>query len=277
MDAHENIVFDRIIDWIKSGKLRLPAYSPTTLKILGRNSFETDIAGLEKIILADQVLAVEVLRTANSPFYCAVSHITTIRNAIVRLGVEIVKRIVVMVSERTRYRSWFPDLNNMLVRLWMHVSTTAMSAQWLSQRLRMTGLQDVCFLGGLLHDIGKLAIICAIDEMRKSRNLEETMSSEAIHEFMTDNHCQIGYEIMKRWEIPDVYCKIARDHHNEEFAAEDLSMMIVRVADKGSALIDDNREAPTLSEIPEAQALHIEETILLELQKILGIHKANTA
>jgi len=276
MDTNEKLAFDQVIDWIKSGKLRLPAYSPTTLKILGKTNFEADIAGLERMILDNQVLAVEVLRIANSPFYGAVSHITTIRNAIVRLGLEIVKRIVVMVSERARYRSWFPDLNKMLIQLWTHVSTTAMSAQWLSQRMRLASLQDVCFLGGLLHDIGKLAIIYAIDEMRKNRSIEETMSSAALQEFIAANHCQIGYEIMKRWEIPDVYCQIARDHHNEEYAVDDLSLMIVRIANSGSSLLDEDPSVSILSKIPEAQALNIDETTLQELLKIIGTHKANS-
>ena len=277
MDVNEKFSFDNVIDWIKSGKLRLPAYTPATLKILGKNSSETDIASLERMILDDQVLAVEVLRIANSPFYSSVSHITTVRTAIVRLGVEIVKRIVILVSERARYRSWFPDLNKTMVHLWLHVSTTAMSAQWLAQKLRMNSIQEMCFLGGLLHDFGKLAIVCAIDEMRKTRSIDKSMSEEALQEFIAANHCQIGYDIMKRWDIPDVYCQIARDHHKEEFAAEDLSLVVVRLADSSSMLTNEDQPAQILSEAPEAQVLNIEESTLLELQKILGIYKANAA
>ena len=279
MDANEKLAFDKVIDWIMSGKLRLPAYSPTTLKILGRSNSDADITSLERMILEDQVLAVEVLRTANSPFYGSVSHITTVRSAIVRLGVEIVKQIVIMASERSRYRSWFPDLNKMLLHLWMHVSTTALSAQWLAQRLHMRNIHEVCFLGGLLHDFGKLAIICAIDEMRKTRSIEKPMSEEALQEFITDNHCQIGYEIMKRWEIPDVYCQIVRDHHNANFAAEDLSLVVVRLANNNTSLTnnEDAEEEQPLLKAPEAHALNIEEATLRELQKILGIYRANTA
>ena len=276
MDDNEKLAFDQVINWIKSGKLRLPAYSPATLKLLDKNNFEADISSLERVILDDQVLAAEVLRTANSPFYCAASPITTVRNAIVRLGLQMVKRIVCMVSEHPRYRSWFPDLNNMLIKLWVHVSMTALSAQWLSQRLHMTGIQEICFLGGLLHDIGKVAIICAIDEMRKTRSIEKTTFQETLQEFVADNHCQIGYEIMKRWDIPDVYCYISRDHHNREFAADDLPLVIVRLADKCSSLIE-NTPASQLAETPEAQTLNIDEATLLDLQKILGMHIANTA
>jgi len=277
MNDNERLEFDRVINWIRSGKLQLPAYSHAILKIYGMNEYNVDIARLERMILDDQVLAVEVLRTANSPFYCTVSPITTIRNAIMRLGTQTIKRIIILASERARYRSRFPDLHKMLVKLWLHVSMTALSAQWLAQRLCQSSLQEVCFLGGLLHDIGKLVIICAIDEMRKAGSIGKTISDEALHEFIRNNHCNIGYEIMKRWEIPDVYCRIALKHHDEEFPAEDLPLVIVRLANNSSSFVNEDRAVTLLAEAPEGQVLNIEEATLLELQKTLGIHKENAA
>jgi len=278
MDDNEKRVFDQVIEWIVSGRLQLKPYNPITLKIQSINDHDVDIAKLEQMILTDQVLAVEVLRTANSPFYSTVSPITTIRNAIVRLGTQAVKRIVLLASERARYRSKFPDLHKIMLRLWMHVSMTALSAQWLSQRLRMTNIQEVCFLGGLLHDIGKLVILCAIDEMRRTGNISKMMSDEALKEFLSDNHCRIGYQILKRWEIPDVYCQIARDHHKRDYSAEDLAMVVLRLANNSSTPQDGDKAAlPLLSDAVEAQALNIEESVLLELQKTLGIHFSNAA
>jgi HD-like signal output (HDOD) protein len=277
MNDNEALVFDQVIGWIKSGELRLQAYSPATLKMLGRSNFDEDIVGLERMIMDDQALAVEVLRMANSPFYYAVSHVTTVRNAIVRLGIPTVKRIVILVLERSRYKSWFSDLNTLLIKLWTHVSMTAMSAQWLSHRLRLSGIEEICFLGGLLHDIGRLAIICAIDEMRKTRNIKQNLPVDALQELIADYHCPIGYEIMNRWEIPDIYCQIARDHRGQEFDADNLPLVVVRLANKCSLLMEEDNSAPWLLETPETQILNINETTLLELQKILGRHKAATA
>jgi len=277
MDDNERSAFVNVVNWIRSGKLQLPPYSHSILKIHGMNEYNLDIARLEQMILDDQVLAVEVLRTANSPFYCTASPITTIRNAIVRLGTQTIKRIIILASERTRYRSRFPDLHKMLIQLWLHVSMTALSAQWLAQRLCMPSLQEVCFLGGLLHDIGKLVIICAVDEMRKSGNIEKTLSNDALDEFITDSHCVIGYEVMKRWEIPDVYCRIVHDHHKEEFPSEDLTLAIVRLANNSSSMVNEDQALSLLVGAAEAQALNIEETTLIELQKTLGMHIESTA
>jgi putative nucleotidyltransferase with HDIG domain len=275
MDDNDRRAFDRLLNWIRSGKLRLPIYSNAALKIQSMSDDEIDIARLEQMILDDQALAAEVLRTANSPFYCSAAPITTIRNAIMRLGTQSIKRIIILSSERVRYRSRFPDLHKMLIKLWLHVSVTALSAQWLAQHLRMTGIQEVCFLGGLLHDIGKLIILRAVDEMRKTGKIEKTMPDEILNEFIMENHCDIGCEIMKRWEIPDVYCRIALEHHKETLSAEDLPLMIVRLANNSSSLKDDNEALAFLSEAPEAQALNIEESTLLELRKTIGAHQEN--
>lgn len=274
MDAGTMFVSDQVNDMIMSGDLRLHAYSPVTLKVLfGMNSLDDDIDDLEQMIMDDQALVAEVLHMANSPFYYSISNVTTVRKAIVRLGMPMVKRIVIMVLERGRYRSWFSDLNTMLINLWTHVSTTAVSAQWLAQRLRLSGIEEVCFIGGLLHDIGKLAVICVIEEMRRKEHIGRIMSREALQEFITDNHCRIGYQIMKRWDIPDIYCMIAGTHHEQEFDAYNLPMVIVRLANNCSSLSEESMPISQLLETPEAQALDIDEPVLSELQKIIETYK----
>ncbi|MDR0843232.1 MAG: HDOD domain-containing protein [Acidobacteriota bacterium] len=281
MEASDKYVFDRVIGWIKSGRLQLPVYSPTTIKMQQyMDDYSGDIAAVEELISSDQVLAVEVLRAANSPFYRTISSIDTIRNAIVRLGMQQLRRLVILVSERTRYSSRYPDLHKLMFLLWQHVSATALSAQWLSQRLRLTGIRDVCFLGGLLHDIGKLVILKAIDEMRKAEEFKTVLSDGALAEFIAANHCQIGYEVLKRWEIPDVYCQIGRDHHRPEIPVDDLPLAIVRLANNSSLLLfGDSADAarPFLVETPEATLLKVDEDLLVELQETLEEHRTVAA
>ncbi|MDR1728561.1 MAG: HDOD domain-containing protein [Acidobacteriota bacterium] len=281
MEAGEKLAFDRVIGWVKSGRLKLPVYSPTTIRMQQyMDDYAGDIVAIEELISSDQVLAVEVLRAANSPFYCTISTIDTIRNAIVRLGMQNVRRIVILVSERMRYRSQYPDLDKLLTGLWHHVSTTALSAQWLSQRLRLTGIREVCFLGGLLHDIGKLVILRAIDEMRKNGDVVTVPPAETLRAFITASHCQVGYDVLKSWAIPDVYCQIARDHQKRDVPGDDLTLAIVRLANNSRRLLaeDDGEDPlPRLAATPEAQRLGVGENLLSELQETLEGHRATAA
>jgi HD-like signal output (HDOD) protein len=240
-------LLDRIIQLIDSGGLQLPIYNPIALKlqeaITAKNE---DIADIEKLILSDQVAAAEVLRAANSPFFCGLSPVRTIRNAIMRLGTQQMRRLVVLVGERAKYAAQDPLLHDMLLKLWSHASTTALASQWLSKRLRSTGIEEICFLGGLLHDIGKLVILRAADEIKKSEKDESLFSLQAVDNLLRSAHCELGYRLLLSWNIPEIYSQIARDHH------------------PNTGLI--------LSATPEANMLQVSEKLLSELEVMIEEH-----
>ena len=72
---------------LAQGTLNIPVFHSVAVKlqeILGGNSFT--IKEVTDLITADQALATQVLRVANSPFYAGLTEITTINNAVIRLG-----------------------------------------------------------------------------------------------------------------------------------------------------------------------------------------------
>ncbi len=267
---------DRIIRLIENGGLSLPVYDPIAIKMQEFVANKTeDIGQIEDLIQSDQVLAAEVLRAANSPFFCGLSPVRTIRNAIVRLGTQQMRRLVILVSERSKYRADHPDLHKMLGDLWRHASTTALAAQWLSKRLLKTGIEEICFIGGLMHDIGKLILIRGIDEIRKNEGQEFYISPNILYEMLLNAHCQLGYRLLQQWKIPEIYCQIARDHHSVDLPAGDLPLAIVRLANEGSRKLGlglDPNPSLVLSETQEAAMLKVGETLLKELQAMLEDH-----
>ena len=234
-----------------------------------------DIGEIESLILSDQVLAAEVLRAANSPFFCGLSPVRTIRNAIVRLGTQQMRRLVILVSERAKYTAADPELHKMLWELWRHASTTALAAQWLSKRLRSTGIEEICFIGGLMHDIGKLILLRGIDEIQKKEGEEINIPPNTLYEILVTTHCQLGYKLLREWNVPEIYCQIARDHHSEELPSDDLPLAIVRLANEGSRKLGlglDPNPTLVLTETPEAGLLNVSETLMEELQTMLEDH-----
>jgi HD-like signal output (HDOD) protein len=268
-------LLDRIIKLIDSGRLNLPVYNPIALKlqeaIANKNE---DLVEIEQLILSDQAAAAEVLRAANSPFFCGLSPVRTVRNAIVRLGTQQMRRLVILVFERAKYKAHHPDLQAMLLELWRHASTTALASQWLSKRLRSTGIEEICFLGGLLHDIGKLIILRAIDDIRKMEEDTRPIQKAAVYDILQAGHCALGHRLLTSWNVPQVYCQIARDHHSEDMSG-DLPLTIVRLANEGSRKLGlglDPNPSLILSETPEAGLLKVEDTLLDELQAMIEEH-----
>jgi HD-like signal output (HDOD) protein len=269
-------LLDRITRIIEAGGLSLPVYDPIAVKMqqFATNKTE-DIGAIESLILSDQALAAEILRAANSPFFCGLSPVRTIRNAIVRLGTQQMRRLVILVCERGKYRAHDPELHKMLDELWRHASTTALAAQWLSKRLRSTGIEEICFIGGLMHDIGKLIILRGIDEIKKTEDHELQISPGDLYQLLLAAHCELGYKLLTQWNVPEIYCQIARDHHIEELPAGDLPLTIVRLANEGSRKLGlglDPNTSVVLKATLEAGLLKVSETLLEELQAMLEDH-----
>ncbi|MBP1625271.1 MAG: metal dependent phosphohydrolase [Acidobacteria bacterium] len=268
-------LLDRIVGLIESGGVILPVYNPVAIKLQQAIADKTeDLFEIEGLIVSDQALAAEVLRAANSPFYCGLSPVRTIRNAIVRLGTKQMRRLVILVSERNKYRAQHPELHKMLADLWRHASTTALASQWLSKRLRSTGIEEICFLGGLLHDIGKLIILRAVDEIAAAEGGRFLLSSD-LNRILEAAHCQLGHRLLRKWNVPEIYCQIARDHHSADFSPGDLTLIIIRLANNGSRKLGlglDPAPSLALGETPEANLLKVDSELLSELESMLEEH-----
>ena len=263
-------LLDQLNQQIESGNLALPVFNVASAKLMALSNSELDAKEVEHLILSDQVLTAEVLRAANSSLFGGLSQINTIRNAIIRLGLMQVSHLAILTANRSQYDAKDPSLCGMIERLWTHASTTATAASWLARRLGFDREQECrSFLGGLLHDVGKLIILRALDEIKKAGTSPSALSPRLVDEIMTAAHPVLGYSFLQKCGIPDVFCEIARDHHAKDFDSRRIPLVTVRLADAAAAKMGASLQpnpSMDLSSLPEAQCLNTNDILLAELE-----------
>lgn len=259
-----------ITEYLSSNTLELPVFHSVALRLqqmLASGNYGIDEVG--QVIVADQALASKVLRVANSPFYAGLSKVSTIRDAIVRLGAQEVANLAMLATQQDVYRSGCDSLNGYMKILWDHALGCAMGTKWLAIRTGFGNLAQEAFLAGLFHDIGKLFLLKVLDELNNSSSLGLTLTDALIREVFDSLHCQQGHILMQQWNLPDSYCRIALNHHQGECGLDDMLMVLVRLTNLAcrKAGVGMGHEPDlVLFTIREAQFLGVKEILLAELE-----------
>ena len=269
-----------LVDMIKlhleTGETKLPPFNATALHIqreIGKE--DPDVNLIEKLIVRDQALTGEVLRMANSSFYQGLVKVSTVRNAIVRLGINEVSNIVTMVTQEKNFHSKDPKINAVMKTLWQHSVGCAFGAHWLAKHSGFRSILHEAFFAGLLHDIGKLFILTVLEDLKCSGQLSSQPSPELMNEVMVSLHCTYGEALMGRWNLPERYCRVAGSHHDENFDIKDYHLLLVRIADQACNKLGigfNPQETILLSVLPEAKLLGLSDLDLAQLEIYLEDH-----
>jgi len=256
--------------YLNSNSTTLPVFNKTGMRIqkeTAKKDPDTDI--IEKLISSDQALTGQVLRTANSAFFQRLFKVSTVRTAILRLGFNEVSNIVMLVTQKANFKSKNPVINETMDTLWRHSVGCAIGAQWIAVNSGYREKSHEAFSAGLLHDMGKLFILSVIDSILQSGKLKNIPSNKFLLEVMVSLHTEYGYSLLHKWNLPDCYCEIARDHHLEDLPQNNDILVMVRLANQAcNKLGIGERENPEiiLAATPEAGYLGLEEIHLAELE-----------
>lgn len=224
---------DVIQQQLESGSAVLPVFSPIAQRIQKETSCEEpDFHLIEQLIVKDPALASEVLKMANSSVYRGLSEITSIRNAIVRLGANEVANIVTLVTNENNFRSKDPFMHKTMRKLWGHSLACAVGAQLIAKKSGLLEMAQEAFFAALLHDIGKLLIIKIIDDVMSSNQMVIHLSGSLLDDALDRLHAECGYTLMVQWNLPGKYIEIARNHHEEKYDIKNLLLVIVRLVNK---------------------------------------------
>ncbi len=212
----------------------------------------TSANDLGKTISKDQGLTAKILTVANSPLYGIPRRVSTIEFAIVILGFDHIKNIVMALSMIEAFKkgggkNW--DNSS----YWVHSLMTASAAKRIADELGYQKSGEV-FTAGLLHDLG-ISIIHRYfnNEFDQINNLVDSQQMrylKAEEQILGLTHQTIGQLLANRWNLPEVLGSTIAFHHRPSEAEENkIAAAIIHLADYmtqklniGSFYWDDNME-----------------------------------
>jgi len=207
----------------------LPTLPPVVQKI--SEMVKSEKASAEKIgrtIGQDYALTAKVLRLVNSAFYGLGGRVSSITNAVVLLGFNVVRGVVLSASV-------FELMDRGIVGLWEHSLGTAIASGVIAKALYVPEPEEVS-VAGLLHDIGKVVVPVKMPETyKKIREIIEhtTLSiGEAEREVLEFDHSRIGMWLADEWNFPPNLTEPIVYHHTPSLAKEAaIQTAIVHLAD----------------------------------------------
>jgi HD-like signal output (HDOD) protein len=210
---------------------------PVAARVLHLLEYENvDIRDISRVIETDASLTLKLLRVANSPLYATRSEVNTVHQAIINLGLNRLTNIVLGVSIFSKFLLASQQVSPKTIeKFWFHSSCAGMVAKSLAVKLKRF-YKEYEFIGGLLHEIGKLAMIqfdsAKYLEVIKLVDKEGYEDIEAEKKIFEVTHYEVGEAIAKLWKLPAEMTEVIGNHHtpgNSQSFKELVS--VVRFAD----------------------------------------------
>jgi putative nucleotidyltransferase with HDIG domain len=220
----------------------LPALPSVVLDLISSFGREdVDVTTLAEKMSRDQAMAAKILRLANSSFYGLPGRVKTVKQAIVVLGFDSARALAVAGNVIDRFGGGARHHVD-VAYFWRHSIATALCARSLA---RHAGLdQDAAFLGGLLHDIGRLVLAISFPEQyaRVAAECERDNISLGAAELrvLGVDHERAGELLAETWKFPPAIRRAIGGHHAP--AAADLADIpgVVHVANGLVHALDPN-------------------------------------
>ncbi len=187
-----------------------------------------------KLIILDPVLTAKVMKLINSAYYSISGKVTSLARAIIMLGINTVKNLVISSSVMNIVNGKNYLQADNAKKFWRHSLCTAVAAKVIALKTgKDRNEAEEYFIAGMLHDIGKIPILaCFPDQYRVIIDQCEINSGTAFEteqKIFGFNHCSIGNLIAEQWTLGEKMEMVIANHHNPELVSEDKYWEIVYI------------------------------------------------
>ena len=225
---------------------------------------ESTLENITQVVSLDQALAARTLRAANSAASAARSQITTVKDAVVRLGRSTILTLGFGPKVRQQLQLPLPEFGLAENVLWRHSVAAALAVESMGV-LGKTPIPPESYAAALLHDIGKLVLARFLDPdvmayLRRAQEEGRCNPLEAEMEILEVNHAELGGMVARHWGLPNTLSLGIQYHHSPN---DDLPLVchVVCVANQLAKIIVPESQVPQPhpeDHTASYQALHID-------------------
>ena len=170
---------------------------------------------LAAVISSDQALTAKLLRLSNSAYYGYSRRISNVREAVILLGMRTVRSVAISSAIIDAFK--IPEMDGFNQDLfWAHSVTVGLVAETIARETKVSRPEDA-FTAGVLHDVGKLAMMLCepglfqetVTMVRESGKSWERAEGEV---FGVGHH-MVGARLAQRWKFPEPLLEAIGSHH----------------------------------------------------------------
>jgi diguanylate cyclase (GGDEF)-like protein len=219
---------------------RLPSLPTIAIEVIDLvQQRDVNVKQIAYTISHDPALSGKILRTVNSSFYGLSQPVSTITHALVILGLNSVKTLALGFSLVGKLKDAQADGFDH-IGYWKRSLFTAVAARALAREMSLLH-QEEAFLGGLLQDLGMLAMSQALGTEYHALIVEAGPAHSAIvracrARYHTD-HAEIGAALAEHWHLPQVLVTPIRFHEQPDSGPHEL-MPLIRCVALGNRVAD---------------------------------------
>jgi HD-like signal output (HDOD) protein len=200
---------------IDSNRLTLPTLPEVAIQV--RNAVERENSTSKEvadIITTDTALSARLLQVANSPLYRGRVQIESVQMAVTRLGVRLVRSLVVCLIMQQIFQATHDLLDKKFRQVWEESVQIAALSRVLASFVDHLD-KDQAMLGGLIHNIGALPVLAMAE------NYDELLEdAEELDRVIMALSPTVGSRILKIWDFPDSLINVTQHFLDLDYRSE---------------------------------------------------------
>jgi HD-like signal output (HDOD) protein len=196
---------------------------------------KTSIKEIAKVVESDPAISIKILRLINSAFYGLPRKVDSVQQAIVMLGNNTLKNVIISLSIFKVMNEGPGGSGFDREAFWKHSITCGLIARHLSGRLEFRR-EEEGFIAGVIHDFGKVVLDKffheELSEVIQHACDEKITFFQAELEVLGTSHAEIGAYLAEYWQLPEKLVSVIAHHHALPLDAEFSDLIaLVQLAD----------------------------------------------